>query len=233
MKFHESTYKGQQKIRVVTCPGVAKHTNIKKPDTKFNAHGDYKTSLIVTAADAQPLIDRIDALAQEALAGAKSVVAGLKGEAKAKAAKNAKICEDMPYRAEVDEDGNETGNVVFRFKAPAVFKMKDETVKPNKISVVDAKGKASAADVWGGSVISVQAELRPFPSPGQVPPKMGCGVSLRLEGVQIIELRTGGGSDRTLFGQQEGYSAEDEPADTPQESLDDTQVDTSGEDDEL
>lgn len=230
MKFHESTYKGQQKIRVVTCPGVAKHTNIKKPDTKFNPEGNFKTSLILSSADAQPLVDRINEVAQENL---DAVKAELVKQGKAAQAKKAVLCANLPHSPETDEEGNETGNVVFTFKAPAAFKFKDGTSKPNKISVVDAKGKASAADVWGGSVISVQAELRPFPKPGRPVPMMGCGVSLRLEGVQIIELRTGGGSDRTLFGQQEGYSSEDEPADTPQESLDDTQGDTSGEDDEL
>jgi len=47
--------------------GIAVFPNLNKPDTKFKADGEYKVKLRVTEDEAQPLIDKVAALAAKHL----------------------------------------------------------------------------------------------------------------------------------------------------------------------
>jgi hypothetical protein len=129
-----------------------------------------------------------------------------------------------------DDEGNETGEVAFTFKRKASGVNK-KTGKPwvAKVPLYDAAGKPvdrTKVQVWGGSEIKVAFELNPFYTD-----LVGAGVSLRLVGVQIIKLVSGG--ERTA--ESMGFSAEDgytyTPDEFPSDSGDDAAPVSGDEDD--
>jgi len=79
-------------------------------------------------------------------------------------------------------------------------------------TLVDSKGnaiKGKKPSVWGGSVLTVAFQAVPFDSP-----VAGVGVSLRMQGVQINKLVSGGGSN-LAFGSDGDYEPEDDDAEEP------------------
>ena len=101
----------------------------------------------------------------------------------------------------MDEDGNETGNVIIKFKSK---------YKP---SVVDAKNNLMVDhNIYGGSVLRVGGVVSFYNS------AIGCGVTIRLGAVQIIEYVEGSAGGNFGFGEEEGFTfSSDESTDTPGE----------------
>ena len=168
--------------KITTPVGIAHYPYISKPDTKFNEKGEYKVALSIPKAEAKPIIETINAVL-------------LDGMKKVKEAKpNAKIKKaPLPFEDEVDEEGMETGNVRVKFKSK---------YKPQ---VFDSEGNVMAEhNVWGGSELKVGGQAVFYSSPS-----IGCGVTLRLGGVQIIQYVEGSsGADSFGFGKEEsGYVA--------------------------
>lgn len=189
-------------VKKTTPKGTAVWPKLDEPDTKFEAEGVYTVKVKLSAEQAQPYIDLIDKMAADHLAKCQSEE---KNPAKKK---KLKLTDDMPYSAEVDKDGNETGDIRLHFKMKASGVSK-KTNKPwtRKPAVFDAKGKplSPCPKIGGGSTIKVSCIYEPWDNPkGEV------GVSARLEAVQLIELRSFG--DRSAsehgFGEEEGYEAD-------------------------
>lgn len=179
-------------IGVVSPEGIAIYPHLTQPDTKFNAMGEYKVSLSVDKSEAAPLIGNIEA----AMERAKKMVP--KG-------KRPKLAEP-PYFDELDDEGQETGRVVFKFKMKAKINTKDGRTIEMKPKLFDASGTlmGDVDSIWGGSKLRISADLVPY-----YVATTGAGVSARLKAVQIIDLKTGGGADASSFGFEatEGYSA--------------------------
>lgn len=210
-------------VKFMSPLGVAIFPKLNAPDTKFKDAGEYQCKLRLSAEDSEVFIEQIEAQLkaywpiakaelEDKLANAKT--GKQKAEAK-KALEEMKEAE-KPYKPDYDDDGNETGEYVFNFKSPASW-VKDkgkatEKVMPIKPAIFDAKGKElkNPPEIWGGSKLYVAGTFRPFNMP------IGVGISLRLEGVQIIELNQGGGNRSASgfgFGAQEGgYEGDDLPA---------------------
>lgn len=190
------------KMEKFTTPkGVAVYPRLTEPDTKFNAAGVFSVKLRLSAEDAQPLIDKIDALIQEKYAADQAEL--MKGDGKAKAKAKSMKYADKPYKAAVDDNGDETGEYEFNFKMN--HQVTDK--KTGKVSLLypkifDAAGKElkPAPAIWGGSIIKVAGQFNPFNT------TVGVGVSMRLGAVQVIELVSGGGGNATSygFGEEEG-----------------------------
>ena len=200
-------------ITVTTPVGTAIYPKLNTPDTKFKALGEYSVKLKLTAEEAQPIIDKYEAAVAAYFEEVKAEL--MKGDGKDKAkAKALKLAADKPYKPEFDDEGEETGNVVFNFKMPARIARdgkEDIVLAPD---VFDAQGKklAKVPEVWGGSRLRVSGQLRPFNAP------IGVGVSLRLAAVQIIELRSGGARDASGYGfgaEEGGFSADEAQPETP------------------
>lgn len=119
----------------------------------------------------------------------------------------------MPYK-ELYENDEPTGEYEFNFKMKASGVSK-KTGKPwtRKPAVFNAKGKPMSdeekAKVGGGSVVKVAYEITPFYTAA-----LGAGVSLRLEAVQVLELKSFQARDASAFGfgEEEGYDGVDEDA---------------------
>ena len=184
-------------IGVVTPKGTAIYPHLTQPDTKFNALGEYKVSLAIDEAEAAPIVEDIE----QALEQAKKMIP--QGKPKKMA--------EPPYFNEVDNDGQETGRIVFKFKMKAKINTKDGRTIEMSPKLFDAQGRLinDLESIWGGSTLRVSADLVPY-----YVATTGAGVSARLKAVQIIELKTGGGSNASSFGFEatEGYTAPDEEA---------------------
>lgn len=183
--------------------GTFVYPKVNKPDTKFKNEGQYQVRLRVPAEQAQPVMDRIDALAQEALAETKATL--IEQGKKVQAAKLS-LAKDKPYRPALDDDGNETGEIEFNFKMTASGVDKDGRSWTRAPKFFSASGKELKGEdipqVWGGTVGRVSGTFNPFCT------AIGAGVSLRLGAIQIIELVTGGGGGDAAsmgFGAEDGY----------------------------
>ncbi len=184
-------------VGVTTPAGIAIYPHLTQPDTKFNAMGEYKVSLSLTEDEAAPLIEKVD----EAMEQAKELIP--KG-------KRPKVA-DAPYFAELDDEGQETGRVVFKFKMKAKVNTKDGRTIEMSPRLFDAQGTllTDVKSLWGGSILRISADLIPY-----YVAAVGAGVSIRLKAVQIIELKTGGGTDATNYGfsATEGFTTQQEEA---------------------
>jgi len=187
-------------VKVTTPKGIASWPRLAEPDTKFKAEGEYSVKLRLRGADAAALVAKIDAYHDEA---SEHFADDLK-EAKLKE-KNPKKREAIPERAdppykELYENDQPTGEWEFNFKMKASGVSK-KTGKPwtRKPAVFDSRTRPllgeALAKVGGGSVIKVSGELRPFYTAA-----LGVGVSLALEAVQVLEVKSFGDRSAGAFG---------------------------------
>lgn len=181
--------------RFVTPAGTAQYPYLNKPDTKFNPDGEYKVSLVIPGKDAQDIVTFLDEQHEASVAKAKKENAG-------KRIKEGEV----PYL--INED---TGDVTVRFKLKARVTPKSGDAFEQRPAIFDAKGKPLVeAKIGGGTKMKVAYELIPY-----FTAIAGAGVSLRLKAVQVIDLKEfsgGAGADAYGFGEEEGYEAEDTPA---------------------
>lgn len=202
--------------RGTTPAGIAAWPRLTEPDRAFNPDGVYSVNLRLESDAAQSMITMIDRAHAEKV---KETTEELrkKGNAKAKVKESEK-----PYRLVVDEDGNETGEVEFKFKLKALAGSKDRQWS-QKPRLFDSKGKPLGASVkiGSGSTIKVGYELFPYYAPS-----IGAGVSLRVLAAQVIELvEFSGGSFKDFgFQAEDGYEAAEAEA-TPAEGQEEEQVD--------
>lgn len=180
--------KGKGKVRLVTPKGIAKYPWLTKPNERFNPQ--YSINLIVDVTEAQATIDKLDEMLEDQY---NQTVAELKKNKKYDEAK--KVIKNEPYSMVCDEEGNETGQVEFKFKKLINVKDKKtgEMIVLGPPQLVDSKGKEITGDisVYGGSICRVSFQANPYYISGT----KACGVSLRLLGVQVVELRTKDATD--------------------------------------
>lgn len=147
--------------KLVSPKGIAKYPWLNKPDTKFDDLGAYKVDLIVPKDDAKSYLDKIVAIFKEE-AGPKAKPV------------------NKPWYDELDDDGNATGNVVFRFKnqlKPNWMERKPVLKGPDPKQVLDV-------NVGGGSLIRVAGPVYIWQN------AKGYGIGLQMEAVQVLDLKT-------------------------------------------
>lgn len=188
----------KQYTKLTTPVGVAKWAWVSKADTKFNSEGEFKVTLVLDKDAAEPLIETIEKELKE-------FYSGLKAQGKKRIKEASK-----PYGEEVDDEGDPTGNVEFKFKSKAKF--------VPRIPIFDSVGKPmTGVELWSGSRIKVNTTLAPY-SAG-----IGEGMAMRLNAVQVIDLVQGsnGSAEGYGFGEEDGYVHEDqEPSMEEEESED-------------
>lgn len=188
----------KERNKVFTTPkGIASYPWLTKPDTKFKAAGEFSVRLKIPAEEAAGLVAMIEEAREKSAIDAKA-------ENPKKQIKKA----DPPYKPELDDEGNETGNLLFNFKQGAVIKTKAGEVINVTIRVFDAKGNPLVGKIVGaGSTVKVAFQLNPFYTA-----QIGAGVSLRLKAVQVIDLiePQGGSAESYGFEQEDGYECDGE-----------------------
>ena len=193
----------QNFVKGVSPRGVFVFPHLNTPDTKFKDEGEYHVKLRLSADDpaTQALMQLCDREAAKALEEAQ---AGESSPAKRKRWET----KYLPYEMEEDEDGEETGNVLFKFKSRASGVVK-KTGKAwsRKIKLFDAKLNPINEEIWGGTEGKVSFEVMPYAPTTQV----GASVSLSIVGVQVLKLVTGGGADPEGMGfdEEDGFEGEE------------------------
>lgn len=189
-----------------TPVGIAQYPRLTKPDTKFNPEGEYKISLLLDAAVAQPIVDMIEKEIATKLERVKDE------NPKLVKLKAIKVCEDRPFKTVLDDEGDETSSVKINFKMKAVITSKTSGEKwVQRPNLFDSQGTVLVnPNIGGGSEVRVAYEVVPFWTQ-----KIGVGVTLRLKAVQVIKLvEYTGGQDAKGYGfaAEDGYVA---PTDQP------------------
>lgn len=193
--------KSNKPVRITSPIGVAKWAFIDKPSTKFNPDGEYNVTLVLDSAEGAALEKT---LLKAAEAAREEMVAEAKKPAQAKARKSYRLT--CGITKEEDEEGEETGNYVLKAKRDASYEGRDGKVVNVSIPVFDAKKNpvAGGVQIGRGSKLRVAVDLRPY----AMDATQCAGVSLRLAGVQVIDLVAPGGgasADACGFGEEEGY----------------------------
>lgn len=205
---------------------------LTEPDTKFDPNGRYSVQMVVEGADRDQLEEILktaqEAAIQEALQKAQEKQPKAKLETLRKGLKIA----DLPLKELTDQESGEgTGEWVITssMKASGTSK-KTGKAWSRKPPIFDAKLNPvkGGVDIWGGSILTVNSQLSSYNSPA-----FGVGVSLRLQGVQIHQLSSGGGMDAASLGfgaAEAGFEYGGEGiADSPDEAFGDSG--NAGEDD--
>ena len=184
-------------MKIVSARGIAVYPWLNRPDTKFSPDGDFKVTLKVGAKEAAPLIEKLD----EALTKYQAQ------QAKADP-KIGRYSITPPYEEEVDDQGNLTGNYLFKFKQKAVINTKDGRTIDMKVALVDASRTPTTVNVGGGSEIKIAATVFPY----VMNTTRSVGLSLRPSAVQILSLVSGQSNVVSMFDDEDGFKAEDAPA---------------------
>lgn len=184
------------RIRITTPICKFQYPKLVEPDTKFNPEGVYRLSGVMDAAAADGISTQLDEL-----------LSRHKDSLKAQAPTQKFKLVELPWAFE-DVDGKPCFIIKAKQKASGVDRDgRRWTAAP---ALFDAKGVAikdreSLKDMWSGTTGRINFDACPFYNPA-----LGAGVTLRLRGVQIIDLVEGGGSAESFgFTEQDGYSAGD------------------------
>jgi hypothetical protein len=178
--------KKQKKVRYITPKGVAEWPRLNSPDfgnAEFpTPDGVYKVDLRMSMADAQPMIDKLQ---PQLDAWVEKVKDERKKDPKNKGKKLDALKVNPLYRECVDDDGNDTGEIVMRFKMKASGKKKDGSPWAMRPDLFDAKGREFDVEklIYGGSILKVAFTVQEYYKAAS-----GAGLSLRLEGAQVIKL---------------------------------------------
>lgn len=166
-------------------PGKAVYPRLGMPDTKFDELGAYKADVSVPMVEAEP------------------IMAHLTKVYKTHTGKPPKKTENSMWYFETDEEGEETGNVVFKCRVKNKLRKRDGQLWDRKPKLFDATLKPVDVNPFGGSTYVVSAEVYEWDAGGKK------GVSLQPIGVQILELVSGTGPSASSMGfkAQEGYTA--------------------------
>ena len=187
-------------MNVASPKGKALWCKFKEPDTKFNAKGEYSTDLVCDPSDpaVKAYIEKLDKLVDIAY----NETCETLGPAKARDVRKASV-----YKEEVNQDGELTGNIVFKYKLKDLTDRR-ERGDSGEILVVDAKrnplGK-EAPLVGNGSVIRVVG----FANPYFMASTKTVGLSHIWSKMQIIDLVEFSGSAGTdEFDEEDGFVEE-------------------------
>ena len=187
----------QTQIKIVSPRGIAVYPWLNRPDTKFSADGDFKVTLKVDAAEASPLIKKLD-----------DIISDYQQQQSKADPKIARYSVSPPYEEEIDDQGNLTGNYLFKFKQKAKIHTKDGRVIDMKVALVDASRTPTTVNVGGGSEIKIAATVFPY----AMKTTKSVGLSLRPSAVQILSLVSGQSHVVSMFDDEDGFKTEDAPA---------------------
>ncbi|MDA7495959.1 hypothetical protein OAA57_00785 [bacterium] len=189
--------------------GSAMWAKVMEPDTKFVPEGQYTIKVVMPVTEAAELCEQLDSYATQKLAQV------VKEQPKLKAV----LSTTPAYTTEYDEDGNDTGNVTFNCKLKAVQVLRDGTKRVQKPFVCDSKVKPINPDtlIGNGSKVIVKVQ----PNPYMMPATKTVGVSLKMLGVQVIDLVEYGMPTTNLFDEEDGYITQAVVKDDNQEMFND------------
>lgn len=161
----------------VTPIGQLEFPWLTKADTRFDPDGVYKTNLILPFEDT---------LTQELIAKLARVRDDYFQSMDTPLQKNSTKVD--VYEEVLDDEGKPTGDIRLKFKLKKKVTTRDGDSFTQSPEVVDADGNDVDAPVYGGSMAALKGQIAPY----RAPASKTVGVSLRVKGVKVYELVTGG-----------------------------------------
>ena len=183
----------EKRQQMNTPVGVAVYPRLNEPDYKFQPAGEFSVNVRLTEKDARPLITALDEMLDK----------WHTEESKTRRKPNLKKA-PLPVKPAVDDDGNETDEWDFKFKMKhnvTTQSGKSWTQRP-KLYDSELQGY-NGGIIGGGSRIAVN-----FVPATYYTPALGCGITLRLNAVQVVELVEWENKSADLgFQKVEGYKS--------------------------
>jgi len=177
--------------KFTTPRGVFVYPHLTEADTKFvKPDGEYHTKFALPANsdEANELIDQLEEIMAAYIAENPDKLT----KAKLKKATTADL-----YEEEVDDEGEETGRIIFKFKLKAKVKAKTkEWDQAPRLFDGKAQPLAEGVNPWTGSEGKVSVEVFPY----YMETSKQFGLSLRCIAVQILKLVKGQGKSGGDFG---------------------------------
>jgi hypothetical protein len=177
--------------KITTPRGVLVYPHLVEPDTKFvKPDGEYHTKFALQAdsEEAAVLTNRLDEIMEAYIE---------ENPDELNAAKLKKALRADLYEEEVDDEGEETGRIIFKFKLKAKVTTKNKSWD-QKPRLFDGNAQPVTGDVnpWTGTEAKISAEVFPY----YMETTKSFGLSLRCQAVQILKLVQGGGASADDFG---------------------------------
>ena len=165
--------------KTITTPvGIARYPSLNRADTKFDDIGVYKVNLELSAEDAKPFLDDVEAILAE-------FVADKKRELK----KDKLKMHTAPWE-------ENDGVVQLKLKVKAIGKTKAGEEYSRQPKIFGADGKPLEANIGGGSKIKVA--VVPY---AWYTASLGAGITLQPKAVQVLDLVTwGDGGSAVSYG---------------------------------
>lgn len=211
------------KKHIFTTPkGIAIFPWLSKPDTKFNADGEYKVNLRLPEEAAADLRTKLETILDDYW---NEFIETIKPPLR-KQWKRAEIMEEV-----LDDEGDSTGDVLMKFKLKAVVRPKGKEPFVQRPIGYDAgsppKELSKDVSVFGGSIIKVNFQAIPY----DLASSKTVGMSFRLLKFQVIELVSGaGGAAPSEFGSEEGGYVSSASKPTNQSTSEDYEEEDEGDD---
>ncbi len=171
-------------FEVFTTPvGELVYPWVSRPDVRYDPDGVFQTKLLLPFEGAQELIAKLE--------GVRSDFVATLDVAKQKTYNVAPVFED-----ELDEEGEETGNVLIKVKLKALVTPREGDPFTQAPVIINAEdGSKVEEPVYGGTMAKLKGQIVPYTNAAS---KLA-GVTLRLRAVQVHELVTGTGSGGGAF----------------------------------
>lgn len=207
----------KQKLERLTTPvGIAQFPYLSKPDD-YKGTLKYKTNLILDETD--PFVTELRDRAEQALNRFEQELEASLEDSSLTGKKRVKVKDalanmelSLPFEPEYNDEGEETGRVILKTASHATYKDKHDNIKERVLPIFDSKGirLTKSPNIWSGSKLRLSVDVYPF----HMLSTDLAGVSLRIAGVQIVELQSvsGASADDLGFGHIDGgfTSNEDE-----------------------
>lgn len=172
----------KEMLKIATPKGKLHYPWLRVPDVKFNSEGVYKCGIVLDKDDPKvvDIVGKLDALLDE------SYQKALK---ECKPQDKSKVQKAEPYKLEFTEAGEETGNIIITAKS----KYKPRVVDASLVELPDE------ISPYGGTI----GKMSVFADTYYMASTKTAGVTLYLQGVQVLKLVTGAGADM-------GFDVDDE-----------------------
>ncbi len=169
---------------VFTTPvGELVYPWVTKADVRYEPDGVYQTKLLLPFEGAQELIATLEGV----LNGFIETL---------DVAKQASYNAAPVYEEEVDEEGQETGNILIKFKLKALVTPREgDPFTQAPVIIYAQDGSKVEEPVYGGTIARLKGQIVPYTNAAA----KVAGVTLRLRAVQVHELVTGTGSGGGAF----------------------------------
>lgn len=201
-------------MQITTPTGTAMWPKLDKPDTKFNAAGEYKVKITWRPDDdgyneAERIIADLDTFCETCCSQYdEEQLEEFNKKQKKNPKKGAKPPEpgkrqDKGWGRDSDDDGD---FIYINFKMRASYE-KDGETKYMRPSVFNAKNVLlkNVPAIGNGSLMKVAGKADFYATP------QGIGLTMRLEGVKLIKIESYNGRDASSFGfggEEEGYDGD-------------------------